>query len=78
MERNHIEQKTPDQKQAGQNRLKSPVVWAAIVAQGLAILTLTGVFDEAMSATVKGIVAGLLEMLVLVGVFNNPTDHDHL
>ena len=57
-----------------QNRLKSPVVWAAIVAQVLAILTLLSVFNEVVSDALKTVAAGFLELFVLFGVLNNPTD----
>lgn len=57
-----------------QNRLKSPVVWAAVATQVLAILTLLGVFNELVSGAIKTIVTGLLELFVLFGVLNNPTD----
>lgn len=57
-----------------QNRLKSPVVWAAVVAQVLSILVLVGVIGEAMADAARMVFAGLLEILVLFGVLNNPTD----
>ena len=60
-----------------QNRLTSPVVWAAVVAQVLAILTLLGVFNEIVSNAIKTIAAGFLELFVLFGVLNNPTDGEH-
>ena len=69
-------QKKKTDPHAEQNRFRSPVLWAAIVAQALAILTMIGVFDEAMSATIKTVVVGVLEMLSLAGVLNNPTDKD--
>lgn len=57
-----------------QNRLKSPVLWAAIVAQVLSILLLVGVIDVGLSETINQVVASVLQIGVLVGVLNNPTD----
>ncbi len=57
-----------------QNRWKSPVLWASIVAQILGILLLTGVVDTGISETINQIAAGIMQLLVLVGVLNNPTD----
>lgn len=57
-----------------QNRFKSPVVWGAVFAQVLAILVAVGVFDEALSDTIKTAIVGLLQVLVAFGVLNNPTD----
>ncbi|MCL1964956.1 MAG: hypothetical protein FWF69_07840 [Firmicutes bacterium] len=57
-----------------QNRFRSPVVWAAVAAQASAILVLLGVIGQAMSDTIRTGVTALLEILVLVGFLNNPTD----
>jgi uncharacterized membrane protein len=57
-----------------QNRFKSPVFWGAIVAQILSILVLTGVFDQTLSDVVQGVSAGVLQILVIVGLLNNPTN----
>lgn len=57
-----------------QNRWKSPVLWGSIVAQILGILLLTGVVDTGLSETINQIAAGIMQLLVLVGVLNNPTD----
>ncbi len=59
-----------------QNRMKSPVVWGAIVAQILAILVTIGVIDVGMSDTIKAVVASALELFVAFGVLNNPTAKD--
>ena len=56
------------------NRLKSPVVWTSLVAQILAILLLVGVIDVTESQIVEQVVALSMQILVAVGVFNNPTD----
>ena len=57
-----------------QNRLQSPVVWAAIAAQGLAILVSLGAVDTGLSDTLNALVVSVLQVLVAVGVLNNPTD----
>jgi uncharacterized membrane protein len=57
-----------------QNRLKSPVVWTSLAAQVLSVLVLLGVFDSGVSTAVNSLIAGLLQLLVVVGVLNNPTD----
>ncbi len=57
-----------------QNRLQSPVVWASLAAQALSVLVILGVFDTGISDTVNDLVAGVLQLLVVLGVLNNPTD----
>jgi len=59
-----------------QNRFKSLPLWTAIVAQVFAILAFTGVFkaigiDMGMAGDV---VASVLQLLVLFGVLNDPTN----
>lgn len=60
-----------------QSRMKSPVVWGAVVAQVLAILITLGVIDTGMSETINQVVAGVLQLLTIFGVLNNPTDKAH-
>ena len=55
-----------------QNRFKSPVVWAAVVAQILSILVLLDVIAPTQSETINQVVAAVLQMLVAFGVLNNP------
>lgn len=59
-----------------QNRLKSWVTWTAIVGQIIAILQLSGVFAKIGIdvGLVGDICAGVLQLLVLFGVLNNPTN----
>lgn len=59
-----------------QNRLRSPVVWAAIVAQALSILLALDVIDTGMSEAVQQLAAGILQLLTLFGVLNNPTERN--
>ena len=60
-----------------QNRFKSPIVWASVVAQVLALLVALGAFDQAMSDTIKTAIVALLQVLVAFGVLNNPKDGEH-
>ena len=57
-----------------QNRLQSPVVWAAIAAQVLSLLVTLGVIDTGLSNAVISVLVSIMEVLVAVGVLNNPTD----
>lgn len=57
-----------------QNRWKSPVLWAAIVAQVVSLLLMTKVIDAGMGELVNQVSGGVLQLGVLVGVLNNPTD----
>ena len=57
-----------------QNRWKSPVLWAAIVAQVVSLLLMTKVIDAGMGDLVNQVAGGVLQLGVLVGVLNNPTD----
>lgn len=57
-----------------QNRLKSPVVWAAVVAQFLTILLTLNVIDTGFSEAANAVAAGILQLLTIFGVLNNPTD----
>jgi uncharacterized membrane protein len=58
-----------------QNRWKSPVVWAAIVAQIISLGQLTGIWAKygIDTGVIGDIAAGILQLLVIVGVLNNPT-----
>jgi uncharacterized membrane protein len=58
-----------------QNRWKSPVVWAAIVAQIISLGQLTGIWAKygIDTGVIGDVVAGILQLLVIVGVLNNPT-----
>lgn len=58
------------------NRLRSKVLWLAIIAQVISLGQLTGLFAKySIDAGVAGdVAAGILQLLVLFGVLNNPTD----
>jgi len=60
-----------------QGRLKSPVVWTSITAQVLSVLVLLGVFDSGVSSAFNELIAGILQLLVVLGVLNNPTDGEN-
>lgn len=55
------------------NRLKSPVVWLAVLAQACAIIAL---FNPSIEPTVKTIGACVIEILTLFGILNNPTNSE--
>lgn len=57
-----------------QNRLLSPVVWAAFASQVFSILVLFGIITPSHSAELNEVIAAILQLLVLVGVLNNPRD----
>ena len=56
-----------------QSRLKSPILWSAIIAQVLAILVAVGIIDVGESDIVNTVVGAILQVLILLGVLNNPT-----
>jgi len=60
-----------------QNRLKSKVVWAAVAAQVIAILLALGVIDTTLGQTINTVVASVLQLLVVGGILNNPTDGEN-
>jgi len=55
-------------------RWKSPVLWTAIVAQVVSILLMVGAINVGIGDQVNQVAGGVLQLLVLVGVLNNPTD----
>ncbi len=58
-------------------RLRSKVVWAAVAAQVMAMLLTLGVVDTGLSETIEAIIAGVLQLLTVFGVLNNPADRAH-
>jgi uncharacterized membrane protein len=56
-----------------QNRLKSPVFWAALAAQVVSILVLLEVINPTQSETVNGIITAVLQAAIAFGLLNNPT-----
>lgn len=59
-----------------QNRWQSPVLWAAVVAQVMTILQITGAFRAmGLDAGIVGdVAASLIQILILFGVLNDPTN----
>lgn len=57
-----------------QNRFKSIVTWASIIALVLNILVQFGVILPDQSNAISGAISGILNALVVFGVLNNPTD----
>jgi len=56
------------------NRFKSPVLWIAILAQIVVILQLTNAITISEIELINGIATSVIQILVLFGVLNNPTD----
>ena len=54
-------------------RLKSPVVWTAIIAQ---IIIIAGVFSQGLGDNIKIIGSAVLEILTVLGILNNPSDRE--
>ncbi len=53
------------------NRLKSPVVWASVVAQ---IVLIVALYKPEISENIKIIATALIEILTTFGILNNPSD----
>jgi uncharacterized membrane protein len=54
-----------------QNRFKSKVVWASVLAQ---VLVIVGLFLPQLSDTIKVIGTSILEIVTVLGILNNPSD----
>lgn len=52
-------------------RLKSPIVWLAVLAQVCIVITM---FAPSVSDTVKMIGTCIVEILTILGILNNPAD----
>lgn len=59
-----------------QNRFKSPVVWATVLAQVLAILVALEVITPTQSQAVNDVIVAVLQVLVTFGILNNPVSPD--
>ena len=57
-----------------QNRFKSIVTWASIIALIINILVQCGVLLPDQGSAINGAVSGVLNALVVFGILNNPTD----
>ena len=58
----------------GQSRWKSPVLWGAIIALVLGVLIDVGVLSVSQQEQVNTVVSKVLELLVLFGILNDPTN----
>lgn len=61
-----------------QNRWKSPVLWTAIIAQLVSIALATGLIDLTLGEQINQVGAMVAQLLVLLGIFNNPTDKENI
>jgi len=61
-----------------QNRLRSWVVWTSIVAQIISLGQITGLWASlgVDAGMIGDVAAGVLQMLVIFGILNNPTKPD--
>ena len=61
-----------------QSRWRSPVVWSAIAAQVISLFQITGLFEKmGIDAGLVGdVIAGVLQLAVIVGILNSPTSKD--
>jgi uncharacterized membrane protein len=59
-----------------QNRFRSKVMWVAVVGQVIALFQLTGMFAKmGIDAGAAGnVAAGVIQLLVIIGVLNDPTN----
>lgn len=57
-------------------RLKSWAVWTALASQVLAILVLLEIINPTQSETINNVIVAVLQLLVIMGVLNNPTTPD--
>lgn len=71
-----IYQNDKERKRMEQNRFKSPVVWAAVVAQILTVLIVLDVINVAQQESINQVVAAVLQLLIAFGVLNNPVTSD--
>lgn len=56
-------------------RLTSWVFWSSLAAQILSLLVASGIISVSASETISGAVVSVLQIFVLFGVLNNPSDH---
>ena len=55
-------------------RLKSPVVWLAVLSQ---VLVVVNMFNPDMAEHIKIIITSLIEICTIFGILNNPSDKDN-
>lgn len=73
---NEIQTKPAQGKWDMKDRLRSKVLWAAVIGGVIQIITLLGLWDRIgiTSEVFKGIAVAVGAILEAFGVFNNPTD----
>ncbi len=54
-------------------RLKSWAVWTALASQVLAVLVLLEIINPTQSETINNVIVAVLQLLVIMGVLNNPS-----
>lgn len=57
-----------------QNRLMSKVVWLAVLAQIVVILQVSGLLEISQIEVINTIATAVIQILVLFGILNNPTE----
>jgi uncharacterized membrane protein len=59
-----------------QSRWRSPVFWTAVVAQVISLGQITGIWAKygINTGMIGDVVAGVLQLFVLFGIMNNPTN----
>ncbi len=55
-------------------RMTSWVFWSSLAAQVLSLLVASGILSVNLSEAIKGVILSVLQIFVLFGVLNNPTD----
>lgn len=71
-----VERKTAEEavKEKPMERLKSPVIWMAVLAQ---VGVIVGLMSPEIADTVKIVGTAILEVLTVFGILNNPTDPEN-
>lgn len=61
-----------------QSRFKSKVLWVAVIGQVISLCQLTGIFAKlGLDAGIVGdTAAGIIQLLVILGILNDPTTKD--
>lgn len=60
-----------------QDRLKSKVVWLAVLAQLVIIAQVTGILTISDIEIINVSVTAVIQILVLMGILNNPVDKNN-
>jgi len=60
-----------------QERLRSPIVWMATLAQVLVILQATQILPSTGIELIDVVVTAIIQIAIIIGILNNPTDKTH-